>query len=835
MKVSVLMMTYNQAAYIGRAIESAVRQETTHPYEIVVGDDLSTDGTRDIVDRLGKAHPDRVRVLPTDQHLGMHKNFYRCYQACRGEYLAFLEGDDYWISPHKLQRQIDFLDSHPECSLCFHNALVVYADGSQREHLFCRPEQKAMSGMEDILAENFVPTCTAVYRNHVIEQFPTWAAELLFGDWPLNIAYAYKGPIAYLNETMAVYTKHSGGLWTGADNETKIRTIKDMYTRFNELLEFKYDSLIRILIPRWTEHFELMEVRKRWTEAQVKQQQAMDEMKASHAKAIQALEDQVRSLTAEKVAARRAPTEPRGGPANPRVAAAGGNGPRQEPAKVPAQARAAAAPKPAAPPKSAAAPTPEASKAAATASATAPTPAPQAAVANAARPRPALCAHPIFVVGSPRSGTHGLAYALGQHSQLWTHGESELLFALFGHDPVGQIYQELEKRPVPGWLTTYGVEKTELLGFLGLGINTLFTSRNPGKRWIDKTPNYVLIADMLAAMFPGARFLNILRDGRRVVHSMMHFLDRFKPEQRQWMTKNGQVPPWILKFPVACQTWRRFTEVGVDFAARHPDRCLNVRYEQLAADPARAFRAVCTFLEVPYEENIVQFFRDVRINSSFRAPGVELPTQEDMVRLTKDGDISHVRFFVDQAPYRETQPWKEWTPEQAATFVQEAGATLVQHGFATEEELDRWQQQARFTMPATSTAPVQAEPPKETEDEEHDPLLPHLQAAVAKTLPADATVLVFSYGDDSYLDLAGRRGWHFPQSETGDHEDNPSDSAEAIAHLESLRARGASHLMFPHPGLWWLEHYDDFRQHVESRYRRAWDDQHCVIFDLTSN
>src|SRR5919202_3380596 len=124
-KVSVLMITYNQEAFIAQAIRSALMQITDFDYEIVIGDDCSTDGTRDIVADLARKHPSKIRPLFQDVHLGVNRNLVSTLKACTGQYVAILEGDDYWTTQKKLQLQVNFLDCHYDYAICFHNVQVV--------------------------------------------------------------------------------------------------------------------------------------------------------------------------------------------------------------------------------------------------------------------------------------------------------------------------------------------------------------------------------------------------------------------------------------------------------------------------------------------------------------------------------------------------------------------------------------------------------------------------------------------------------------------------------------------------------------------------------------
>jgi glycosyltransferase involved in cell wall biosynthesis len=128
--VTALVNTYNQAEFVEQAIESALAQELDDRYEILVVDDCSTDGTREILRKYAADYPELLRVLLLDQNVGRCASRARGTREALGRYVALLDGDDYWTSPHKLRKQIEFLDSRPDCAICFHNVTVVY-DGSR--------------------------------------------------------------------------------------------------------------------------------------------------------------------------------------------------------------------------------------------------------------------------------------------------------------------------------------------------------------------------------------------------------------------------------------------------------------------------------------------------------------------------------------------------------------------------------------------------------------------------------------------------------------------------------------------------------------------------------
>src|SRR5207249_10286459 len=139
------------------------------------------------VRRLEAETPGKSRVICNQQNVAMHLNHRQTFAACRGQYIAILEGDDYWLSPQKLQKQVDFLDSHPECSLCFHQVLVFHDNDPENESLYCPPDQKEISGLEEILEMMFVPSGAVVMRTGLFTEFPSFGLDLLMGDWPFFI------------------------------------------------------------------------------------------------------------------------------------------------------------------------------------------------------------------------------------------------------------------------------------------------------------------------------------------------------------------------------------------------------------------------------------------------------------------------------------------------------------------------------------------------------------------------------------------------------------------------------------------------------------------------
>ena len=120
MTLSVVTITYNHAPYIAKCIEGVLMQQVNFPMEFIIAEDCSTDGTRAICEEYAKKYPDLIRLLPSEGNMGAVMNEQRAFEAARGKYIATCEGDDYWTDPLKLQKQVDFLESHPECTASFH-------------------------------------------------------------------------------------------------------------------------------------------------------------------------------------------------------------------------------------------------------------------------------------------------------------------------------------------------------------------------------------------------------------------------------------------------------------------------------------------------------------------------------------------------------------------------------------------------------------------------------------------------------------------------------------------------------------------------------------------
>jgi glycosyltransferase involved in cell wall biosynthesis len=246
MKVSILMITYNHEKFIAQAIESVLMQDVDFDYEIVIGEDCSTDHTRDIVTEYEKRYPEKIRVLLSEKNLGMLRNYARTFHSCKGQYIAVLDGDDYWSSPYKLKKQVDFLDAHPETSVCFHK-VKAKNDGSSKSFDIGPPDEKIKFLLEDLIPCNFIANCSVMYRAGLVNTLPEWWYTVEMTDWTTHILHAQHGDIGYINEVLGIYRVHPNGVWSMRSDIIKLQEDIKVYDLMNAHLDYVFDKKIKIL------------------------------------------------------------------------------------------------------------------------------------------------------------------------------------------------------------------------------------------------------------------------------------------------------------------------------------------------------------------------------------------------------------------------------------------------------------------------------------------------------------------------------------------------------------------------------------------------------------
>lgn len=224
-KVSVALITYNHAGFIGACIDGVLAQQVDFPVEIVIGDDGSDDGSQEIIRDIAarNRHRATLRLRLSAENRGNFANVFGLLSACRGEYIALLEGDDRWCHADKLQRQVDLLDANPRYAGSFHDASIHNDDFTAArpdtvdKTPYCRYSQIHRYSPEiapwQLARRVLVPTSALVYRNgDYLDALAAYADLSVSLGEPLKLLVARRGPLHYLNEVWAVHNNHAGGV-----------------------------------------------------------------------------------------------------------------------------------------------------------------------------------------------------------------------------------------------------------------------------------------------------------------------------------------------------------------------------------------------------------------------------------------------------------------------------------------------------------------------------------------------------------------------------------------------------------------------------------------------
>jgi glycosyltransferase involved in cell wall biosynthesis len=245
--VSVYLITYKHEQFIGQSIESIVNQKVNFDFELVIGEDMSPDNTRAICEDYAARYPHIINLLPSDKRYGVLANDLRIHAQCNGKYIAFCEGDDYWLDPYKLQKQFDFLEVNPDFTLCFSDVQIIDEIGNCFENKYPRKGGDVYT-IEDIIQteRNIMPTPTLFFRNILPRPLPPVYTNINSGDICVQLLLADKGKVKYFAENMAVYRNHSGGISKSPEYiKTGDSQLFRLYSEINEYFDFRYNTLIR--------------------------------------------------------------------------------------------------------------------------------------------------------------------------------------------------------------------------------------------------------------------------------------------------------------------------------------------------------------------------------------------------------------------------------------------------------------------------------------------------------------------------------------------------------------------------------------------------------------
>lgn len=241
MIIDVILVSYNQSPFIQQAIESIFDQKIDAKVRVIIADDCSNDGTKEIIRTLAKKSPFEVVFLPEEKNLGISKNYQRAFKACSGDYIAVLEGDDYWTTPNHLQQHLDFLEANPNCSLSM-NAITYFDENSgikNLSHWWYPSSPYYVDCKEQIECGNQLGNLSAcVLRASCVRKLPDSLFNLSIADWMLGVMLSQQGPLGLLEESTSIYRMNSSSSWASRGH------LRQTLSMFN--LSFKYDRFQRL-------------------------------------------------------------------------------------------------------------------------------------------------------------------------------------------------------------------------------------------------------------------------------------------------------------------------------------------------------------------------------------------------------------------------------------------------------------------------------------------------------------------------------------------------------------------------------------------------------------
>ncbi len=260
-KVSISCITYNHEPYIRDCLEGFVNQKTNFRFEVLIHDDASTDKTADIIREYAAKYPDIIKTIYQSENqyskgIGIFKTF--IYPRIQGKYIALCEGDDYWCDEYKLQKQVDFLESHSDCVGCVSGTKILNYMDDKKESLYYPTEKSRYVTVGEAVENGMVyPTASFIFRTNCLNKDKLQNLNLGFGDYTRILDLCLQGRIYAFHEIFTVYRYGVPGSWTQKNLVSLEGKIADrnkneiLYNKFNELTDNAYiEHTKRVLVKK---------------------------------------------------------------------------------------------------------------------------------------------------------------------------------------------------------------------------------------------------------------------------------------------------------------------------------------------------------------------------------------------------------------------------------------------------------------------------------------------------------------------------------------------------------------------------------------------------------
>lgn len=242
--VSVIILTYNQELFVKQSIQSVIDQKLTLEFEIIIGDDFSTDNTRNIIDKFKEDYPDRITIYYPNYNTGLLANFNHCIHLCSGKYLAVCAGDDFWHNNFKLQKQIDYLSNHPDFGVVHSDADYLFHPSGKLIRSYRKSTRKMIESgfiFENLLLDNFIIAATACIRLDLIYQYIDFSEYedlgFLMEDYPMWLELSNRSKIGFLDESLATYRIHQKSIRNTENTNRLLEFLNSTYKIKNHFID----------------------------------------------------------------------------------------------------------------------------------------------------------------------------------------------------------------------------------------------------------------------------------------------------------------------------------------------------------------------------------------------------------------------------------------------------------------------------------------------------------------------------------------------------------------------------------------------------------------------
>ena len=235
-KVSVIILAYNQEKYIAQAIESVLMQNTDFPFEVIIHDDASTDSTAKIIRFYQNKHREHIHAIlqSENQYTKSHWGLLAAlYKRAHGKYIALCDGDDFWTDTDKLQKQVDFMEIHPNCSISCHKVLYHFEDKEVDDYEFPDITGNKILSKDELYGKYISATCSIMFLNEKIVELDDFLTGFLVGDLPIVYFYLNIGDMGYLDQRMATYRLHNQSFYH------PLKSIQQEIIQFDTFIKLK--------------------------------------------------------------------------------------------------------------------------------------------------------------------------------------------------------------------------------------------------------------------------------------------------------------------------------------------------------------------------------------------------------------------------------------------------------------------------------------------------------------------------------------------------------------------------------------------------------------------